>query len=131
MILSYVLGLGCLLAATNLGLAAISVDANVSIDQGRPKTTVATSTFSTNSGNELLLAFISTDWSSGPNTTVTGITGGGMTWTLVTRANGQSGTSEIWRAFAPGALSKMTVTATLSQAVASSMTVMTFAGVDS
>jgi hypothetical protein len=126
----YVLGLGCLLAGTNLGLAGISVDANVSVDQASANTKVVTPTFSTTSGNELLLAFISTDWLSGPNTTVTGITGGGLTWTLVVRANGQSGTSEVWRAFASGTLSSVSVTATLSQAVVCSMTVISFAGVD-
>jgi hypothetical protein len=131
MLLRYVLGLGCLLAATNIGLAAISVDANVSVDQATANTNVVTSTFSTTSGNELLLAFISTDWLSGPNTTVTGITGGGLTWTLVVRANGQSGTSEVWRAFASGPLSGISVTATFSQAIVSSMTVISFTGVDS
>jgi hypothetical protein len=131
MLIRYALGLGCLLAATNMGLAAISVDANVSVDQASAKTRVVTSAFSTSSGNELLLAFISTDWLSDPNTIVTGITGEGLTWTLVARANGQSGTSEVWRAFASGTLSSVSVTATLSQAVACSMTVMSFAGVDS
>ena len=42
----------------------------------------------------------------------------------------QSGTSEIWRAFAPTALSNATVTATLSQAVVSSITVASFSNVD-
>src|SRR4051794_34952664 len=98
MMIRYVLGLGCLLAATKVGSAGISVDANVSIDNARANTKLVTSTFSITSGNELLLAFISTDRLSGPNTTVTGVAGGGLTWTLVVRANGQSGTSEVWRA---------------------------------
>src|SRR5260370_2973083 len=113
-----------------MGLAAISGDASVSVDQASETRTVGTSILSTTSGHELLLAFISTDWRSGPNTTVTGVTGGGLTWTLVVRANGQSGTSEVWRAFASGALSGVSVAATLSQAVVSSMTVISFAGVD-
>src|SRR5258707_15607014 len=77
MLIRYAVGLGCLLAATNMGLAAISVDANVSVDQASANAKVVTPTFSTTAGNELLLAFISTDWLSGPNTTVTGMTGGG------------------------------------------------------
>jgi hypothetical protein len=49
---------------------------------------------------------------------------------LVQRTNTQSGTAEIWRAFAPSQLTGVTVTATLSQSVLSSITVMSFTGVD-
>jgi hypothetical protein len=48
----------------------------------------------------------------------------------VVRTNTQSGTSEIWRAFATSALTNVSVTATLSQSFTSSMTVMSFAGVN-
>src|SRR5262249_33604387 len=64
------------------------------------------------------------------NTTVNGITGGGLTWVRVVRTNVQRGTAEIWRAFATSPLAGVSVTATLSQSVASSMTVMSFTGVD-
>ena len=53
-----------------------------------------------------------------------------MTWALVRRTNVQSGTSEIWRAFAALPLSNVTVSATISQSVGCSLTVMSFAGVD-
>ena len=86
-------------------------------------------TISTTSPNELLLAFISTD-STGGATTVTGITGGGLTWVLVNRTNVQAGTAEIWRAFAINPVSSVTFTATLSQKVSASMTVLSFAGVN-
>jgi hypothetical protein len=46
------------------------------------------------------------------------------------RTNAQAGTAEIWRAFATTTLSAVTVTATLSQSVAASMTVMSFTGVN-
>ena len=46
------------------------------------------------------------------------------------RTNTQFGTSEIWRAFSPTALSSVSVTATLSKSVAASATVVTFTGVD-
>jgi hypothetical protein len=131
MILRPVSALGCLIAAANIGLAAISIDANVSVNQGSANTRAVSPAFSTAAGNELILAFISTDWLSGSNTTVIGVSGGGLTWALAVRSNTQRGTSEIWRAFAPAALSGVTVTATLSQSVASSMTVMSYAGVDS
>src|SRR5438270_10364976 len=79
--------------------AAVAIDANVSVNQPTAKITVASPAFSTTSGNELLLAFVSTDYLSGTNTQLSGVIGGGLTWVLVVRANGQSGTSEIWRAF--------------------------------
>jgi hypothetical protein len=109
---------------------AVAIDVNTSTDRATASTTVATPTFSTAAGNELLLAFIATDYLSGANTTVTSVSGAGLTWVLVARANGQSGASEIWRAFAPTTLSNVTVTATLSQSVSSSLTVMSFTGVD-
>jgi hypothetical protein len=107
----------------------LAVDANVSTD-GVQAATVTSPAFSTSSTNELLLAFIVTDYLGGTNTTVTGVSGAALTWTLVVRANGQSGTSEIWRAFTPSPLTNVTVAATLSQSVISSITVLSFTGVD-
>ncbi|HKV42898.1 MAG TPA: carboxypeptidase regulatory-like domain-containing protein, partial [Blastocatellia bacterium] len=124
--------LGCCLLGFSLApaWANVTTDATISVDQGAAKSSVTTAAFSTLNSNELLLAFISTDYISGGNTTVTGVTGAGLTWQLVERTNVQSGTSEIWRAFAPQVLSGVTVKATLSHTVASSMTVMSFSGVD-
>jgi hypothetical protein len=106
---------------------SISIDAQVSRDQGTASATVKAPAISTKA-NDLLLAFISTDYVSGANTTVKSVTGGGLTWTRVARANAQSGTSEIWRAAAVSPLANATVTATLSQAVVSSLTVIAFSG---
>jgi len=108
---------------------ALALDANASTNGGQG-TTVTSPAISTSSSNELLLAFIATDYLSGANTTVTGVSGAALTWTLVVRANGQSGTTEIWRAFAPSPLTNVTITATLSQSVVSSITVLSFSGVD-
>jgi len=55
-----------------------------------PRRPITTSAFSTKAGNELLLAFISTDYLSGTNTKVNSITGAGLTWVLVVRTNGQN-----------------------------------------
>jgi uncharacterized repeat protein (TIGR01451 family) len=113
--------------------ASLTLDANISKDQSTASTTVTTSAFSTVSGNELLLAFVGADYQpsqSAANVSVTGLSGGGLTWTLARRTNTQSGTAEIWRAFAPAILSSITVTATLSQSVQSSITVLSFSGVD-
>jgi len=109
---------------------AISLDATVSKDGSAPSSTISSPLFSTVSPNELLLAFVSTDYASGANTTVTNLSGAGLTWALVIRTNVQSGTAEIWRAFATGPLSNVSVTANLSESVESSLTVMSFAGVD-
>jgi hypothetical protein len=99
-------------------------------DQVTASATVVTPSFSTVSGNELFLAFVATDYVSGANTIVTNVTGAGLSWTLVKRTNTQAGTAEIWRAFATSPLSQVNVTATLSQRVTSSITVMTFTGAD-
>ena len=111
--------------------SALSIDVKVSKDNASPSTTISTAAFSTTASKELLLAFISSDAAnSSPNTTVTGVAGGGLTWELVQRTNVQLGTAEIWRAFALTTLSSAKVTATLSESVDSSLTVVTFIGAD-
>ena len=73
--------------------STLATDAIVFKDNSAKATTVATTTFSTTSGNELLLAFISTDApATGTNTVVNSVTGAGLTWTLVGRTNVQRGT---------------------------------------
>jgi len=121
---------GANMSANFTAKPALSIDAQVSKDQTPASRTVATSTFSTTSGNELLVALIEGDKVSSAATTVTGVAGAGLTWVLVRRTNTQNGTAEIWRAFAAAPLSNVTVTATLSQTVVSSITVMSFKNVD-
>lgn len=121
-----ILALACLRAS-----ASIAVDARVSKDQNTASATVTAPQFSTASSDELLLAFISADSLGSPNTSVNSVTGGGLVWTRVIRTNAQEGTAEIWRAFAPSRLSAISVAAQLSQSVVSSITVMTFSGVNS
>jgi len=116
--------------AQTTAAGVLAIDATVSGDATSAAATATTPAFSTHSGNELLLAFIATDYLSGANTTVTGVGGGSLTWVLVKRTNVQSGTAEIWRAFAPTPLSNVVVTASLSQSVLSSITVVSFTGVD-
>jgi hypothetical protein len=62
--------------------------------------------------------------------TVTGITGGNLSWAPVQRTNAQLGTAEVWRAFAPTKLTNVTVRANLSQSEAASLTVVSFTGID-
>ena len=110
--------------------SALAIDTKAFGDQGSSSATASTAPFSTSVANELLLAYIATDYSSGANTSVTSVTGAGLNWVRVVRTNTQGGTSEIWRALATSALSNVTVSATLSQSVASSITVTSFKGVD-
>src|ERR1700730_3137515 len=122
------LGLALISLTGSSASAALTMDATVFRDQSTA--TLSTASFSTTAGNELLLAFVGTDYQSGANTTVTGVSGGGLNWVLVRRTNVQSGTAEIWRAFASTPLGNATVTATISQSVSCSLTVMSFTGVD-
>jgi concanavalin A-like lectin/glucanase superfamily protein/galactose oxidase-like protein/Big-like domain-containing protein/Kelch motif protein len=110
--------------------AAITIDVTTSADRTAASTTIASPAFSTAAANELLLAFIATDAANGTTSTVTAVSGAGLTWSLVVRSNAMNGTSEIWRAFALAPLTSAAVTATVSQATVSSITVMSFAGVD-
>jgi len=116
---------------TSTAAAGLAIDKSVSTVRSSQSSTIVTPAFTTAAANELLLAFVSADApSSGTNTTVSSIAGGGLTWVLVRRTNTQLGTAEVWRAFAPAVLSNVTVTAILSRSTAASMTVVTFTGVD-
>lgn len=109
----------------------LALDKVVTKNQATASSSVTTAAFSTVEANELLVAFVASD---GPNTangqTVTGITGGGLTWTLRQRVNTQFGTSEIWQAKAVSILSNITVKATLSSSRVSSLNVAAFKGAD-
>jgi hypothetical protein len=110
--------------------AALSVDATVSTGRSTKATTIVSPAFSTTTANQLVLAFVAADNVSAAATTVSGVTGGGLTWALVRRTNTQRGTAEIWRALAPAALNGATATATLSQSVAAAITIVSVKGVD-
>jgi hypothetical protein len=113
-----------------LNTGGVAIDQEIFADGTATATTRATAAFTTASANELLLAFISSGRSTATNPVVNTVTGGSLTWVLVQRTNTQLGTAEIWRAFASTVLTNATVTATFSQSVLSSMTVVSFTGVD-
>ena len=119
-----------LVFATGIASASITRDVTVSQDGGTASATIICPAFTISVGNEELLALVATDYLSGVNTTVKSVTGGGLTWTLVKRTNAQSGSAEIWGAFSASPLTGVAVTATLSQSVVASITVMSFAGVN-
>jgi hypothetical protein len=89
------------------------VDRTISAHGPGPVTTASTG-FNTALTGELLLAFVG---SGGPsnNTQTATVSGSGLTWTLVKRANTQHGTAEIWTAIAPTALTNAAFTAKQSR----------------
>jgi hypothetical protein len=102
----------------------ISVDSTVSIDGGPQATTASFNTVHT---NELLVAYVSSDGPSGVGQSAN-VAGGGLTWSLVARANSQSGDAEIWSAVAPNPVN-MTVSSNLSLGnFKQSLTVVAYGG---
>ncbi|HXI28300.1 MAG TPA: hypothetical protein VNG89_07755, partial [Vicinamibacterales bacterium] len=119
---------GTATGSTTGAAAAIALDVNTSSDAAVASTTITTSAFSTAAPNELLLAFIG---AGGPvGQTVTGVSGAGLNWVLVKRANGQAGTAEVWRAFSPLIQTGVTVTATLASAATATLNVVSVTGAD-
>ena len=74
------------------------------------KGTVTTPTFNTAMSGEVLLAFTASDGPATISSQSVVVSGAGLTWTLVKRANAQYGDSEIWTATAPTILTNATVT---------------------
>ncbi|MGJ0482958.1 MAG: Ig-like domain-containing protein [Methylomicrobium sp.] len=109
-------------SGSQLPTDGLMIDNSFSMDgHGTLSTTVSTS-----EPGEVLVAFVAAD---GPSTSTQSATvfGGGMTWTLVRRANGQPGTADIWTANAPGQLTGMLITSTLANPnYGQSLTVMAF-----
>jgi len=77
---------------------------------------------------DLVMAFATAAGPAAGGQTLT-ITGGGLTWTRVARANAMPGLADIWRATATAALSNLSVTSTPSVSTyTQSLTVVTFSG---
>jgi RHS repeat-associated protein len=95
------------------GPTSPTVDQVVSSDQKTAATTISSPTVKTTSGNELVLAFISIDGATGQTQKVTKVSGGGLTWSLASRANNDRGTAEVWQAYAKDKVSGA-VSATLN-----------------
>ncbi len=58
--------------------AGITLDSSQSRDGAAAKTTILSPTFATSASDELLLAFVSTDYASGANTTIKSVAGAGL-----------------------------------------------------
>jgi hypothetical protein len=85
------------------------MDANVSVDGHG---TVTTPSFITAEAGEQLLALVGSDGPAGAERQSATVSGAGLTWTLVARANSHSGDAEIWAATAPSQLTNATITST-------------------
>jgi hypothetical protein len=108
--------------------AVPTVDVMVSADQRAPAPKLSSGKVTTTGSNELVLAFVQADGPTSPTQKVTGVTGGGLTWTLAVRSNATWGTAEVWQAYATTRLSNAVVTAKLASAFDSSITVTAFKG---
>jgi hypothetical protein len=80
------------------------------------------------SGGELLVAMVSADGPEDlPQTAA--VSGGGLSWVLARRTNGQAGTSEVWKAVVPADPRDVTVTSTPGHTgYDQSLTVLVFDG---
>jgi chitodextrinase len=117
---------------TTLSAPGLSLDKSVTTRQSTAGSTIASPALTTAQPGELLLAFVTSDGpSAGSSQTISSVSGGGLTWTLRRRANGQAGTAEIWQAVAPTVLTNTTITATrASGSYQGAITVAAFIGAD-
>jgi hypothetical protein len=76
------------------------------------KGSVTTAAFHTAMAGETLIALVATDGPATGGTQKVTVSGAGLTWSLVKRANAQAGDSEVWEAAAPSVLPSATVTST-------------------
>jgi Bacterial Ig domain len=106
-----------------------SLDTSVVVDQKSAASKITSPGLTTSTGAELLLAFIEADGPYAPTQSITGVTGGGLTWTLAVRSNATWGTTEVWQAYAAAVVSNVKVTATFAKPkFDGSMTVAAFSG---
>jgi len=93
---------------------APATDKVVSANQTSLGAKVTSPALTTKTDNELVLAFISATGPSTGTQKITKVSGGGLKWTLASRADGQPGTAEVWQAHAASPLTNAKVTATLA-----------------
>ena len=114
-----------LVVSTGPAPAGIAVETTVFSEGSGARTTPA---FNTTAAGDVLVAFAASDGPSTGAQTLT-VSGAGLTWTLVQRANTRAGTAEIWKATATAALTNATVTSTQARTgYRQSLTVVAFKG---
>ena len=113
---------------TGCRATAPTVDVTVSADQKTAAAKLTSGKVTTTGSNRLVLAFVEADGPTSPTQKVTGVTGGGLTWTLAARSNATWGTTEVWQAHPTTPLTNAVVTAKLASAYDGSITVTAFTG---
>jgi chitodextrinase len=110
----------------------LALDKTVTTRQSAAGSTISAPALTTAGPNELLLAFVASDGAnSAGSQSISGVSGGGLSWTLRRRANAQAGTAEVWQAVAPAKLTNAVITATrASGSYQGSITVAAFSGAD-
>ena len=78
------------------------------------KGAVTAPSFTTSEAGEQIVALVSSDGPEHANGQTVTVSGGSLTWHLVTRANSQFGDAEIWAATAPTALTGASIKSTPS-----------------
>ncbi|MGB8381451.1 MAG: fibronectin type III domain-containing protein, partial [Dermatophilaceae bacterium] len=117
------------LVVLNAQAPALTVDKQVATHQTIASSSISSPSMTTSQAGELVLAFIMSDGSATTQQSFSSVTGGGLTWRLRQRSNARRGTSEIWQAVAPTAVSNMVVTARRSSgSYGGSMVVSAFIG---
>lgn len=89
--------------------------------------TVTAPTFNTTGSRDLILAFVTADGPTGQKQSAT-VTGGGLTWTLVKRANTVTGTAEVWSAVTSGPKTGIVIKSTPKLAGVSALVVVAIKG---
>ena len=118
-------------AALDAQAPGLTVDKQVVTHQSVASSSISSPSMTTSQAGELILAFIMSDGSATTKQSFSSVTGGGLSWRLRQRSNARRGTSEIWQAVAPTAVSNMVVTANRSSgSYVGSMVVTAFIGAD-
>jgi flagellar hook assembly protein FlgD/PKD repeat protein len=107
---------------------APTTDVTVSADQGTGSTSLTSPPLSTSSNGELLVAYVSAGGPKSGTQLVTSISGAGLHWTRVARANLGGGTAEVWKAWAVRPVVHSAVTAKLKNDADGSITVAAYVG---
>jgi RHS repeat-associated protein len=106
-----------------------ATDQVVSANETTKAAKITSSPLTTKAANELIVAFISADGPSNMTQRITGVSGGGLTWSRPIRANSERGTAEVWQAHATRVLKAVKITATLNhKGYDGSITIATFTG---
>jgi hypothetical protein len=122
---------GVIVVAMPSYASALALDTSVTTKQVTTGSSIESPALSTKGGGELLLAFLATDGPETDTQSFASVTGGGLSWRTVVRANQQAGAAEIWAAWAPAALHDARISAVRANgAWHGQLTVAAFTGAD-